>query len=361
MSLTALYKFLSKRPVLHVIYWLTFVLIGSFIFSYQQNFPYSFYLLNFLVHLPVFLLYTYGVIYLLIPLFLLNRRYWQFFLFLILASGFAASMRIFMGRHIYYAIFIPNVLHPKVWWSADIFFLNLIWILGPAVLFAMFKYYKNWMQTQTLANEAERKHLASELQVLKAQLNPHFLFNTFNNLYVLALQKSDKTPEVISRMSNLFHYILYECNAVEVPVSKEIKLIEDYIQIEKLRYSDRLTITFEKDIEYADCLVPPMLLYSFVENCFKHGCSPDPGSPWIKLIIRIHDNSFMFEAENSVPASVGSGPKKENNGVGLANIKRRLELIYPKEHELLIQKADNRFLIRLVIRKNCIQNSGSDE
>ena len=102
------------------------------------------------------------------------------------------------------------------------------------------------MKSQEIANEAERKRLASELQVLKAQLNPHFLFNTFNNLYVLALQKSDKTPVVIAKMSDMFHYILYECNANEVPVSKEIKLIEDYIQLEQLRYTERLFIHFEK-------------------------------------------------------------------------------------------------------------------
>jgi LytS/YehU family sensor histidine kinase len=236
----------------------------------------------------------------------------------------------------------------------DIFFLNLIWILGPAILFAMFKYYKNWMNSQTVANEAERKHLASELQLLKAQLNPHFLFNTFNNLYVLALQKSDKTPAIISRMSDLFHYILYECNATEVPVSKEIKLIEDYIQLEELRYTDRLSITFEKDIDNPDCLIPPMLLYTFIENCFKHGSSPDPGSPWIKLLIRVRNNSFEFEASNSIPPA-NWNDNEIKGGVGLSNIKRRLELIYPKNHQLDIRKENGIFFIRLLIQKNCIQ------
>ena len=337
---------------MHLIFWLLFVLVGSFIFSYRQNFPYSFFLLNFLVHLPVFVLFTYGVVYALVPKFLLNRRYGQFFAALILAASAAALLRILIGKYIYYALFIPEVLHPKEWINADIFFLNLIWILGPAVVFAMFKYYKNWMTSQALANEAERKQLSSELQVLKAQLNPHFLFNTFNNLYVLALQKSDKTPVIISRMSDLFHYILYECNSVEVPVSKEIKLIGDYIQLEELRYSDRLSITFEKDIEDPDCLVPPMLLYTLVENCFKHGCSNDPGSPWIKLMIRVRDNRFEFEASNSIPpGNIRSNPTV--NGVGLANIKRRLELIYPKNHELEIRKEASEFHVRLNILKNC--------
>jgi len=304
------------------------------------------------VHLPVFMLFTYVVVYMLVPAFILNRKYWQFSLSLAVAASFAVFFRIFVGKYVYYPLFIPDILHPKEWFNADIFLLNLIWISGPAILFAMFKYYKNWMNTQKLANEAERKQLASELQVLKAQLNPHFLFNTFNNLYVLALQKSDKTPAAISKMSDLFRYILYECNAVEVTVSKEIKLIEDYIQLEELRYSDRLTISFEKEIDNPDCLVPPMLLYTFVENCFKHGCSPDPGSSWINLLIRVRKNSFEFQASNSIPQSNCQNDKIEG-GVGLANIQRRLELIYPDKHELVIRKENCKFFVNLIIQKNC--------
>ena len=352
MTLKTIYKFLDKRPIEHLAFWILFVLVGSFIFSYQQNFPYTFFLMNFLVHLPVFVLFTYWVVYYLVPVFLLNRRYWQFFPALVLSSGFAALMRILVGKYVYYALFIPKVLHPKEWINTDIFLLNLIWILAPAILFAMFKYYKNWINIQNLANEAEHKRLASELQLLKAQLNPHFLFNTFNNLYVLALQKSDKTPVIIAKMSDLFHYVLYECNAIEVPVSKEIKLIEDYIQLESLRYTDRLSISFEKDIDNFDCLIPPMLLYTFVENCFKHGSSPDPGSPWIKFLIRVKNNSFVFEASNSVPKA-NFNNNEIAGGVGLSNIKRRLDLIYPKNHELVIRKENYTFFVRLHILKNC--------
>lgn len=354
MTLKNFYQFLNKRPVIHLMFWILFVLIGSFLFSYQQNFPYSFFLINFLIHLPVFILFTYSVVYYLVPAFLLKRMYWLFFLSLFFASVFAALLRILVGRYIYYALFIPEVLHPKEWINANIFFLNVIWILGPATVFAMFKYYRNWMNSQILTNEAERKHLASELQLLKSQLNPHFLFNTFNNLYVLALQKSDKTPAIISKMSDLFHYILYECNALEVPVSKEIKLIDDYIELEELRYSDRLSLTFEKDLDNPECLIPPMLLYTFVENCFKHGSSPDPGSPWIKLLIRVQNNNFSFEATNSIPPTNWNNNEIQD-GVGLSNIKRRLELIYPKNHQLEIRKGDGLFFIRLLIQKNCTQ------
>lgn len=353
MLLESINRFFNKRPVLHVLFWMVFVTVGSFIFSYQQNFPYQFYLMNFLVHLPLFLLYTYGVIYFLMPVFLLKRKSVLFLSGLIVVTCLAAFLRILVSRYIYFALFIPEVLYPKEWINTEIFFINIFWIMGPAIVFAMFKYYKNWLNSQTLAKEAERKQLASELQVLKAQLNPHFLFNTFNNLYVLALQKSDKTPEVISKMSDLFHYVLYECNSVEVPVSKEIKLIGDYIQLEELRYAERLSITIKKEIDNPEFLIPPMMLYTFVENCFKHGCSNDPDTPWIKLWFRATDDLFEFEASNSIPKS--DCKRKEAEGrVGLANVKRRLELLYPKNHFLEIRKDDCVFHVRLVLHKYTI-------
>lgn len=355
MLLKLINQVFNKRPVMHVFFWIVFVLAGSFIFSYQQNFPYQFYLINFLVHLPLFLLYTYGVIYFLVPGLLLKGKYELFFSALLLLTCLSALLRIAVGRYVYFALFIPEILYPKVWISTEIFLINGFWIVAPAVVFAMFKYYKNWLNSQTLANEAERKQLASELQVLKAQLNPHFLFNTFNNLYVLALQKSDKTPEVISKMSDLFHYVLYECNSVEVPVAKEIKLIGDYIQLEELRYSDRLSIKIQKEIDNPEFLIPPMMLYTFVENCFKHGCSNDPDSPWINLNIKVSANRFEFEASNSIPKLVYSR-KQQDGGVGLTNIKRRLELLYPANHRLEIRNDDAVFVVHLEIQKKQINS-----
>jgi two-component system, LytTR family, sensor kinase len=350
MLLKSVDQIFNKRPVIHILFWMLFVLTGSFIFSYQQNFPYRFYLINFLVHLPLFLLYTYGVVYFLIPGLLLKRKYIQFFFVLILLTFLAALLRVLANHYVYYALFIPEVLHPPKWFGADFILISVLWIISPAVLFAMFKYYKNWLNSQTLAYEAEKKQLASELQVLKAQINPHFLFNTFNNLYALALQKSDKTTEVISRISDLFHYVLYECNSVEVPVYKDIKLIQDYIQLEKLRYSDRLSIKIKSEIDNPEFLIPSMMLYTFTGNCFKHGCSNDPDSPWINLTIKVSGDRFEFEASNSVPRLVI--PRKEQEaGIGLANIRRRLELLYPKNHLLEIRKEENVFVVRLVIQK----------
>ena len=135
---------------------------------------------------------------------------------------------------------------------------------------------------------------------------------------------------------------------MEVPVSKELKLIEDFIELEQLRYSDRLSIQFEKEIDNRNYLIPPMLLYSLVENCFKHGSSPDPNLPWIKISLRVRNNILTFEARNSIPKK----QKKINDeGVGLLNGKRRLELIYPTTHLLTVREENNEFFVRLEITK----------
>jgi two-component system, LytTR family, sensor kinase len=341
-------RILQIRWVNHLIYWVLFVLIGSYIFSYQQNFPYIFYLLNLVVHLPVLMLYTYFVIYRLVPDFLLRSRYFSFFGLLVVSTVLASLLKLYVSKNVYYALFIPQALHPHEWYSFDSFLINLLWITGPTVLFAMFKYYKNWIKSQDISNETERKRLATELQVLKGQLNPHFLFNTLNNIYSLALSKSDRTAVVIEKMSDMFRFIIYECNAIEVPVSKELKLIDDYIELEQLRYSDRLSIQFKKEIDNQNHLIPPMLLYSFVENCFKHGSSPDPDEPWIKLSLHVRNNILTFEARNSIPKK----PKKTHTeGVGFLNGKRRLELIYPTSHRLTVREENNEFFVRLEITK----------
>jgi len=348
MIIHTINRILQIRPVNHLIYWVLFVLVGSFVFSYQQNFPYIFYLINLLVHLPVLMLFTYFVIYRLVPDFLLRKKYFSFFGLLVVSSIFASLLRLTISKNVYYSLFIPEALHPHEWYSADSFMINLLWITGPAVLFAMFKYYRNWIKSQEISNENERKRLATELQVLKGQLNPHFLFNTLNNIYSLALSKSDRTAGVIAKMSDMFHFILLECNAIEVPVSKELRLIEDYIELEQLRYSDRLSIHFEKEIDNQNHLVPPMLLYSFVENCFKHGSSPDPNEPWIRISLQVRNNILTFEARNSIPKKQ---KQAKPQGLGFLNGKRRLELIYPTNHQLTVRDEGNEFFVRLEITK----------
>ncbi len=340
------FRYRKIKFLMHMLFWASFVLVGSFISAYEENFPYRFFLINFLVNLPVYILYTYISVYVLIYWFLWEKKYISLLLLFPLTIFAFSFLKLIVTKIIFYRFFIPSFLHPEQWISPDLLFINMVWLLAPMVVFVAIKFYKDWVNSLAEKSEIEKRKLESELQLLKAQLNPHFLFNTLNNLYVLALQKSDKTPEIIAKISELFHYILYECNATKVPLDKEIKLIENYIELEQIRYSDRLDLQLSKDIMNQSYMIPPMMLFTFVENCFKHGSSRDPGDSWIRLKINQKGNSLEFEADNSIPDK-SIKRKSENKGVGLANINRRLELMYPGNYKLNIKEGQRKFLIQL--------------
>ncbi len=338
----------SIRWLVHFLFWTGLVIFGTFILSYNQNYPFRFYLYNFLIKLPIHLGYTYFIVYYIVPISLKEKRYLSFFLLLTASSFVFSLVRLVVNKFLFYEIFIPGFLHPAEWFGVELVLYSSIWLFTPTLLFAAVKFFKGWMQSQKEKGEIEKRQLESELQFLKTQLNPHFLFNTLNNLYVLALTKNEKTPEIISKMSDLFHYILYECNAVKVPLSKEIKLIENYIELEMIRYSDRLRMSFNKNIENSSYQLPPMLLFTFVENCFKHGVSNDPEAPWIEFYIEQKEGSLVFNAMNSKPKRRGKSVKKA--GVGLENIRKRLDLLYVGNYQMNIVDDPARFSISLAIR-----------
>ncbi len=341
-------KYRKIRYLMHILFWTGFVLLGSFISSYDENFPYRFFLLNFIINIPVYVLYTYFNVYVLIYRFLWRKKNFLFIVLFPATILFFSFFKLAVTKFVFYQFFIPNFLHPEVWLSLELIFINVVWLLAPLVVFVAIKFYKDWVNSLSEKSEIEKRKLESELQLLKAQLNPHFLFNTLNNLYVLALQKNEKTPEIIAKISDLFHYILYECNATKVPLDKEIKLIENYIELEQIRYEDRLNLKLKKNIKDEGYLIPPMLLFTFVENCFKHGSSDDPGVSWIRLKIDQEANCLDFEADNSIPEN-GKKKKSKRNGVGLANISKRLELMYPGSYELNVKEEKTRFQVQLHI------------
>lgn len=187
-----------------------------------------------------------------------------------------------------------------------------------------------------------------ELKTLKAQLNPHFLFNTLNNIYSLSLDNSPKTPVAIGKLSDILDHVLYKCNSQLVSLSSEIELLKNYIELEKLRYGERLEITFDTQIEN-DILIPPLLLLSLVENAFKHGAGEDSGSPKIAISVLQETNHFAFEIENTVAKEYVS---KDKESIGLTNIKKQLDLIYGIHYVLDIQSSSGMFKVILQINQN---------
>ena len=209
------------------------------------------------------------------------------------------------------------------------------------------KTLKNWYQKQLENETLTREKTNAELQLLKAQIHPHFLFNTLNNIYSFTLSKSPLAAELVQKLSDMLNYMITDCNRVLVPLEKEIQLLKDYIGLEKVRYGDRLDIQMHVNGNYNNKMIAPLLMIPFVENCFKHGASMMRGKQWMHLIININENNLDFNLSNSKPST--SNTIKDKKGIGLLNVQKRLVLLYPGKHQLLIKTTDNTFSVELTI------------
>ncbi len=208
------------------------------------------------------------------------------------------------------------------------------------------KLIKQWNENQKKSNTLQQEKLTAELQYLKSQTNPHFLFNTLNNLYGLARTGSEHTAPAIMKLSHLFRYILEECREPFIPISKEVELIKSYLELETLRYDRRLSLVTNFHIDNDEILITPMILLPLVENAFKHGASESMDNAYVHISLTAYKNKINFEIKNSVDPNHASA---SNLGLGLKNVKRQLELIYPKKHEIITSENEGEFSLTLSI------------
>ncbi|RZM29610.1 MAG: GHKL domain-containing protein [Pedobacter sp.] len=211
--------------------------------------------------------------------------------------------------------------------------------------------YDRQREIQLLAKFKTEK-IALESSFLKSQVNPHFLFNTLNNIYALSLKKSDQTAVIIERLESLLQYMLFECKADLVLLSQEFTFTNSYIALEKLRHrDDQCTVTMNITGEDTGQYIAPLLLINFLENAFKHGTKASFGKSWINMDIQIHPGGLHFLLQNSKPLQVSlTQPISEyTGGIGLKNVKRRLEILYPGKHTLSISEKKDRFEVDLTL------------
>jgi two-component system LytT family sensor kinase len=206
----------------------------------------------------------------------------------------------------------------------------------------IFHYIKLTQATQQLFIEKQ----AAELNYLKSQTNPHFLFNTLNNIYSLSRDKSDLAPESILRLSKILRFMLYETSGAYIAIEQELKIISDYIALEQLRYDESLHINFNYDVEDLKQALPPLLLIPLVENAFKHGVSETRGRPFVDIHLSVKQRQLSFIVKNSSEVLMDQPAIKEN--IGLSNLRRQLELLY-KEYNLNVLQNDNVFTAELKI------------
>jgi sensor histidine kinase YesM len=195
-----------------------------------------------------------------------------------------------------------------------------------------------------LTLEFTRKITEMELQLLKSQLNPHFYFNTLNNLYGLAMIAPKKAPDAILKLSDIMEYVIYDCRNDKVPLGKELKFLQSYIELEKLRYDENARISLEVSGKPDNRSISPMLLIQFVENGFKHGIEKEKANSYLRINIHVHNGSLQYESVNSI-----NGATWKSGGVGLTNVRKRLDLLYPHKHDLEVTRGDHEFRVKLQI------------
>lgn len=204
---------------------------------------------------------------------------------------------------------------------------------------------KNLFRQQELLLKTQREKLAAELEALKAQVHPHFLFNTLNNLYALTRRQAPEAPNVVLRLSNLLSYVLYECNAPEVPLNQEIQFLKNYVALEQLRYGDRLDVSLNFTGDIHGQKIAPLLLIPFLENAFKHGTSEQLDQSWISLNLAVEGHTLTFQLLNS--RDPDGDETHLLGGIGLQNVRKRLDLLYPDRHDLRVQADADTFMVTL--------------
>jgi len=214
---------------------------------------------------------------------------------------------------------------------------------------SIYKIINDWSQQRREKVDLQRQTLKSELNFLRSQINPHFLFNTLNSLYALTLKKSDKAPEIVLRLSEMMRYMLYECNERYVPLEKEINYVQNYLELEKIRHKGKCDIEFAMVGEVGNQKIAPLLFIPFIENSFKHGLNSQIIDGYVDIIMNIKDDSISMNIKNSKNQSKPKAPSKISGGVGLVNVKRRLNLLYADEYHLDIKETPNEYAVNIDI------------
>ncbi len=278
---------------------------------------------------------------LLIPRYLNKQHYRSY-------TGFIIAAIIIFGLLKYaFAVAFWTDMHPH---SADklafgsyftsTIFTGIIFVFLSIVL----QFSVDWFTNERVQRDLVNQRLTAELAFLKSQINPHFLFNSLNTIYSLAYQRSETTPGAVLKLSEIMRYMLYECNDNKVDLAKELTYLQNYIDLQKIRFGANAFVDFEVNGIVTNQRIAPLLLIAFVENAFKHGVANDPASP-IKLIINLGDNHLTLHTENKKHRH----NRDPEGGIGLNNVKRRLELLYHDNYKLKIHDEADAYTCELTL------------
>ena len=336
---------------MHLVFWLGVLVFYTLYFGgADEGYEASLLFVGFL--LPITMATTYFVLYFLIPRYLLTKRIGYFALYCCytLIGSVYLELLVVFWLLIAIAEFKIVALNPAIYNVLDIV-VGMYLVVFAAVAFNALK---RWYVAQTinakLANaklEAELKLKEAELELLKAQIHPHFLFNTLNNLYGLTLEKSEMAPDVVLHIADMLDYMLYRGAGSRALLRDEVQYIRDYLALEQLRYDDHVQVAFTTTGSLDEGYIAPLLLIPFVENSFKHGISQSVGAAWVCIDLTVQGSSMTFVVENSRAPEADDVQGGPATGIGLKNVEKRLDLLYPEAYTLTIDEQDDRFKITL--------------
>ena len=348
---------MKYRLGLHILFWLAFLLFETYrefawaSSMHEEMSPLQRWWMAFLgecAQLPIEIPLCYFIAY------LINNGTTKFKKpFLVLLAGISAfSIAVALQRVLIIRFSLPYLFNEKVT-DDKMFalprllysFIDNIFVVG---IFIALKQYRLSLRSKEKEKSLEKEKLVAELKFLRTQTNPHFLFNTLNNIYALARKKSDDTADVVLKLSKLLRFMLYESKNNSITISEELRILNDYIELERLRYNERLTIHFTKSIDNETQPIAPLILLPFVENAFKHGASETRFNSFIHIHVQLLNGRLIFTIENS-KEDEEKEPVKEN--IGLSNVRRQLELMYP-EHNLAMEIEKTIFKVTLTINLN---------
>lgn len=295
-------------------------------------------------------MFPYLIYYKIIIPYLFKKRYLVFTLLVCIFLVFLTIYTKYEHWLISQLTFLPDktVLSAQKWfqYSPKLFPFSIIFVFREMLMFTALAYFLRSSDQEMQMQAMRQKQLETELNYLKIQLQPHFFFNTLNNIYSLALQQSDQTAPLIAKHADMMRYILYHSKKQTVSMSREIAFLRNYVEVEGLRYPNMMDISFESQAVNESVTIEPLLLLPFIENAFKHGIRDETRNGFVHIIICLTENELILEVSNSKPTSLHS--QTVIKGIGLKNAVNRLNLLYP-QHQLVITESNETYEVNLIL------------
>ena len=335
-------KNLLRRILIHVFFWMVFFSLLFFMVGTDR-----FDKKIFFIDVPIILFYSYITAYYLIPEFLAKRKFVSFVLLMIGLSLFLSFVRLKNYDFLYYSMYISDVANGEEKITFPRLVLNAKDFSFGLMIFLAVKYTREWIFAEKELTVYKNELLESELNLVNLQIDPHFLFNTLNNIYSLSVARSERTIDALRKVWGLIDYVLNQSGYKLIEMDKEIKLIQDYVDLERLRYGERLEFEMKINGELKDYRIPPLLLFPLVQNCFRFGTAGDPDHPWIKIIVKEERDTISFITINSFRDDPVESSNPDLHKEVTQKMKNKLDVLLPGRYKLRTEKKQNEFYVKL--------------